>query len=488
MKKGILGIILSIFAVCVYAQMPPTEVDALRFSQASGLYGTASSVGKGGAIGALGGDLSSAISNPAGLGVFSRSEISYSPMWQWNSTTAKYGRTEDIHDDHSGRFGTFSSVFTFKNNNESSGFKAIQFGLGTNRINHFNNQINISGKSNVSMAEEWAYQANGTDYDRLDVFSTDLAFWTYVIDTIPGSINQYRPTLSGDVRQRKIIEEEGGVWDYNFSFAANYQDFLYMGATVGIPTLEYKRVSRYKEREVNGNNEFTYKETNEVEGTGVNLKLGVIVRALDWLRIGAAYHTPTHYSVEDSYYVNMVSNIDGQEYIARSTDYGNDGPSPTLEYTYRTPGKFLGSLAFVLGNQHTKIAGTLSADYEYTNYSNIRYSSDENLHTTVNKWIKDYLKESHTVRVGGQMNFGKNAVRLGYVFSSSPYKIEEYESAKHSITGGLGYKSKWYYIDLAYAYTLKDSRTYITEVWVPENEVKLRENKHNLILTFGLRF
>ena len=50
------------------------ELDAYRYSQTE-LNGTARYLGMGGAFGALGGDISSMSSNPAGLGIYRSSEI-----------------------------------------------------------------------------------------------------------------------------------------------------------------------------------------------------------------------------------------------------------------------------------------------------------------------------------------------------------------------------------------------------------------------------
>ena len=54
------------------------ELDAYRYSQTE-LNGTARYLGMGGAFGALGGDISSMSSNPAGLGIYRSSEIVTTP-------------------------------------------------------------------------------------------------------------------------------------------------------------------------------------------------------------------------------------------------------------------------------------------------------------------------------------------------------------------------------------------------------------------------
>ena len=491
MKKGILGLVLSIFAIQLYAQAPLTEVDALRFSRSFGLQGTASSVGKAGAIGALGGDLSSMSSNPAGLGIFSRSELSYSPMWQWNNNDSKYEGRDGFGSDHSSRFGTFSAVFVYGvDEKKFSGFKSFQLGIGKNRLEQYNNTFSARGKASTSAVDEWLYLAGRYGFDNYKVDLVERAGLLFY-DTV---INGYRTPIvdtinyPGELTHKRNVVEKGGAWDYSISYAANYQDFLYLGLSVGLPEFEYKKTSVYSEDDHLGAmpdfDYFDYKETSEVEGTGFNLKMGAMVRATDWLRVGLAYHTPTYYTVDSWYYTDIESQVFNRKHFVYSDDYYN----PELSYSLRTPGKFLGSLAFVYGNQHSKLAGTLSADYEYTNYASMRYSSINGVYwTEENQWIKDTYKASHTVRVGGQVNIEKIAFRLGYAFFSSPYKDKQFESDQYAITTGIGYRNRWYYIDLAYVYMHKEDKQLMYDAY-DMSLVDMKYNKSNLMLTLGIRF
>lgn len=484
MRKLVLGLLLSVFAYLTYAQMPPTEIDALRFSQSSGLYGSAASVGKAGAIGALGGDFSSAVSNPAGLGLFYRSEVSYSPMWQWRNTESEYEGMSNFRSNSSGRFGTFSSVFSFKLNNNDSKLRAIQIGFGNNRTNQYNNTIGIKGKAYTSAADEWLYLADNYGYEDYRVDLANLAGLLF-FDTVNNVF--WTPIDQGELTQTKIVKEKGGAWDYNISFSANYDDFIYLGATIGLPDFSYRRMSTYSEDdELNimpDFDYFDYHETNEVDGNGVNLKLGVIVRALDWLRLGAAYHTPTYYRVESRYWTEIESSVFGESrpYYVDSRDYY----SSLTKYSLRTPSKFLGSLAFVIGDQGSKLAGSFSADYEYMNYASMRFSSD--MLSSENDIIKETYKGAHNLRLGGQLNAGEGALRLGYAYFSSPYKDKKLSSDQHAITAGLGYKSKWYYIDFAYAYSFyKDKHLVYDTAFMEMADMNYKKN--TFILTFGFRF
>ena len=84
MKKVI---ILSVLLGFTFASQAQTFEDAVQFSRIQN-WGTARSAGMAGAFGALGGDLSTLSANPAGIGVFRKSEISITPSLNFANTKA----------------------------------------------------------------------------------------------------------------------------------------------------------------------------------------------------------------------------------------------------------------------------------------------------------------------------------------------------------------------------------------------------------------
>ena len=84
---------------------------------------------------------------------------------------------------------------------------------------------------------------------------------------------------------------------------------------MGIYDLKYDRFTSYTE-ELNDdygedNGGYTLDNYYSLEGTGVDLKLGVIVRPLEEspFRIGLAVHTPTWYELSESYNATLSSDI-----------------------------------------------------------------------------------------------------------------------------------------------------------------------------------
>ena len=83
-------IALSVCALCSVFCVPAQAQDYARLSERS-IMGTARYVGMGGAMTAIGGDPSSVFDNPAGLGLYQRSEVMLSfllPMPVCSSLTS----------------------------------------------------------------------------------------------------------------------------------------------------------------------------------------------------------------------------------------------------------------------------------------------------------------------------------------------------------------------------------------------------------------
>ncbi len=94
-------------------------------------FGTARFAAQGGAIGALGGDLSAAQVNPAGLGFYRSSEFSVSPSFYWVNTSSDY--LGSVSDDSRLRFTMGSMGYVGAHN---TGRKAVLLVHHLLRIQH----------------------------------------------------------------------------------------------------------------------------------------------------------------------------------------------------------------------------------------------------------------------------------------------------------------------------------------------------------------
>lgn len=489
MKKLLLSVTLTlaIFAG-VFAQ---NDLDAFRFSQTS-WEGTARFMGAGGAFGAIGGDYSSLSTNPAGIGVFKKTEISFTPLvitaYKTNSDYA--GETSPAS---RVRYSVtnFGAVFALPLNkgvdNPVSKWRMMQFGFGYNRIMDFNNLTYASGMSNGnSIATAFVNAANGIGYGSIE--GDALCAWnTWLIDTLPGETNQYQESLSGhSLRQSNYVKTSGGIDELAFSFGGNYDDKLFLGLTVGVPILDYNYEAEYIEEDENdvvtNFEKLNIYDKMHTSGAGINAKIGVIYQPVPFLRIGAAFHTPT-------YYGNMKENFERQVAANYSVEGNYEHSYDNIsKYKLGTPLRAIGSVGFLIAKR-----AFISAEYEFTDYGMATLYSSDNLRyrynfTEENLEISKKYRSCHSIRVGGELtvtNFF--LIRLGYGYSTSPFKDGANDGSAHTASGGVGFRGKVFFCDFTYQY-----RHYNQNYWLYPSEtlepVSTTNNSHRFVATLGVKF
>ena len=89
--------------------MAQNEVDVLRYSQLT-FGGTSRSVAMGGAFGALGADFSSLSINPAGIGLYRKSEVSLTPGFFTQKTISIYNGETNYDSKPNFYFGRFAKT------------------------------------------------------------------------------------------------------------------------------------------------------------------------------------------------------------------------------------------------------------------------------------------------------------------------------------------------------------------------------------------
>lgn len=442
--------------------------DAVRFSRTSN-FGSARSAAMGGAFGALGGDITTLSGNPAGIGVFRKSELSFTPYLNFSHTRSGHGSIEDV----SFQIGQLGAVFGFYNPN--SNWKGFNFGINYTNLNNFNRQMDqFVGYSETSITNVWAYNSYGISPKSMDMdLGSSLAYDTKLIYLQPDdqnynyfSIIEVEDNNGGiytlPVAQQKTIKEDGYQGEYAFSFGTNYKDKLYLGMTIGIQSIYYKLRSTYTEApdEVSPYlDAFSYNEYTKINGAGTNLKFGLIYRPIPEIRIGAAIHTPTWYNLNYNYDAGIKAFYWGQDpEIELNDNYYASNGYYSVDYSMRTPWRAILSAATVLYQR-----AIISADYEYVNYKNANFSdADDNTnYYYLNQDIKDFLRATHNVRIGAEYRFNSIfSLRAGYAYQASPYKYDKKYSQLHSISTGIGLNFGTFYCDAAYVYKKSKDRTY----------------------------
>jgi hypothetical protein len=509
MNRPILMFLLALTGCTIFAgyAVAQDESDALRYSMLKP-QGTARSMGFGGALGSIGGDFSSLTVNPAGIGVYRSSEMTFTPSLKMNSNNSTY--TGAAMTDNTTKFtiNNFGLVFT----NTASGkryakskWKAVSFGLGVNRIADFSSNHIYSGYNDSSSASE-VFLADAIAYPG-DIENTNtfagLGFQSYLTDTFNGQFYKLANHNTG-LNQQRSVRQRGGITDMNFSFGGNYEEKLFLGATIGIPVVRYLRDISLREEDASGNpdNDFGYFEYNEslkTTGSGINLKLGFIYNITKSFRAGAAIHTPTYLGLTDVQTKYLTSNTENFKYNigAYDTNPNTRVESQPNEYQYSliTPWRGVVSASGIIGKY-----GFITADYEYVNYASARYSfdvADQYYQNEVNAGIKNMFKGASNIRLGGEAKFDIFMVRLGFGYYGNPYQNASMGSERIDISAGAGLRFDNVFIDLGFVHSMAEqseqpysinypASSNIGYIWVPSATIKNSFN--NVAITAGIKF
>ena len=484
MKRGLLSlIIIALSSITLLAQ---NEIDALRFSQDAPL-GTARFSAMSGAFGSLGGEFSALSLNPAGIGMYQFSEFSFTPSFSLNSTTSYYGSKEN--DYKSGlKIGNIGLVFSSPR--ENSEWKRINFAIGWNQLANYDNNIRIQGENNTSsLADNILAFSQGNSIDELNTFYSYPAFVTYLID-FPDSLNitsnsyindngNYISNVKGNSskNQTKNIHSSGGKNEFIFSIGGSFNEQLYLGATIGVPTLDYYEKSTYSETNfedtINGLQGFDLHEELSVYGAGLNLKLGAILRVNDNLKLGAALHTPTAYSIEETFSTSLTTHF-SEESITESSNPNY------FEYDLITPWKAILSASSLLNKNIL-----LSADYEIVDYSFSSMHSSQYTFTDENNVIQELYTKASNIRLGAEINVKPFVIRAGYSKYGSAFADKDYSKENYSF--GLGINNGGYYLDAAYVLSQGNGEHLLYgEDYI--NPTSLVNTNHSLVFTLGFRY
>ena len=480
MKKLFLAAIL--FMSTAMLSMAQNDIDAFRFSQYD-YEGTARFMGAGGAFSAVGAEFSALNVNPAAIGVYKKSEITFTPLVIsiYNNNALYNGhnsRTSNVKYSLTNAGGVFRIGLGKEN-----GWKAIQLGFGYNRLCDYNNTFRIEGPSNnTSRINPVLAGMQGKNLNQL----TDEEYWfwnSWLADTMSGG-NHYFSDFANHTRGQKLVVKSSGANDeMDFSIGANYNDQLFIGATIGVPIINYNEKTRYTETSdetMTGINSFDITEDLRVRTTGVNLKLGIIYQPVDFVRVGAAFHTPSYFGRVRNTYSSTMSCDFTQN---RDPDPYNS-PINSFNYTLTTPLRAIGSVAFLI-----KKRAFINAEYEFTGMGMSRMSSNDYSFDDENQAIQDKYGACHTVRVGGEVYVTNNLLlRAGYNFKSSAYRnTVNNNNAMHTASAGFGFRTKFFFCDFAYVFKTKSEN-----LWLYDSDfvdpASLRSNTHRIVATVGCKF
>ncbi len=486
--------------------------DALRYSRFAPV-GTARSMAIGGALTALGGDISSTQVNPAGIALFKTNEFVLSPGFNLNNTKSNYLGSSDKDNKSAFNFGTSGFVIASPGSGRSN-WKNFSYAVTANRTANFNNTVSFKGLNNQSSYSEKYLEElinnRVTDPNKAAKdypFGSSLAINTYLVEpnlNSNGDATGYYSlsTPQTGVRQEQVINTTGGITTLSFAGSGNLNDKLYLGGSLNWDILRYKRTQTFKESDNTASltNKFGYfsvEDYLETSGTGLNLKLGMIFKPVEFIRVGLAVHTPSWYEMKDNYNTTLTTDLEGYAGPGTLKQSASDilGQPGEYVYNFSNPWRFMGGIAYVLREVQdvTKQRGFLTADVEYITYTSPRFSDPNDQSGTyfdeLNNTISDIYKSAINVRVGGELKFNTLMVRGGFGYYSNPYKDAEIDGTRMNISGGLGYRNKGTFVDLTYMHQiLKDGYYPYRLEDNAFSPVGLKGSTGNIMLTLGFKF
>lgn len=461
-------------------------------------------------------------------------------------------------------------TFNWKTGN-GSGLKAITYGLVVNGTNNFTGKMLAGGRNDkTSYQGAMAVAADGYDMDFLNGYSIDkdgkrvdrgwdypyyygddfqndpnkgkFAPWNVIANAQAGSIANYGDTddpsyywryrattegysntgkkdangnyiydifLAGPLNQAYSRNITGSKYDVLFNVGFNFGDTFFVGANLGVTSLNYNYDECYKEAAENPSafeidfgdkgktcfSDYRTRYSYTADGSGVFGKIGFLWRPVDGLRVGAAVQTPTIMEINERWIQDVNLNY-------TDASFNGSAKTPEGDYSYRlrSPYRLNAGAAFTFAGM-----ALLSADYEMTDYSTMKFMSknggwNDDTYGKLNDEIRNRMGVSHMVRVGAEFKpLPEIAVRAGYNFTTTPEYVYEGNSKTklndriNAFSVGLGYSSNGsFFADIAARMTMLADEyispyaDYLSDLASPM--ILNKRDIYNVTATIGWRF
>lgn len=489
------------------------------------LNGTARYVGMGGAMEALGADISTIGTNPAGIGMFRRSQVTLTGgiVSQPKAASSAY------LDDTNASFDQAGFVWSQR----VSDNRFLNFGFNYHKSANFNNILSASDKLNNASQNKLSYvkaylNAIGVLPDNA-YNQADYLYENAVLYDEDNDMYYYYDANKYDFA--KVTT--GYVGNYDFNISGNVSNRVYLGVTFGLKDVNYDSYTIYREEigaavsSAHGGS-VTMTDHRRIEGSGFDIRLGAIVYPIEdsAFRLGLSIATPTWYDLTTANYTVLNNDID-----PHMCDYGYDKGENTEDYDYRlnSPWKFGVSAAHTIGTQlalglsyefadYTHLNSRYLVDYGYVGDNRVRSRKDKEMCADT----KLNLQGVHTLKLGAEYKvLPQLALRAGYNFVSAMYKTDAFRDgsvdspgvyyssttdytnwkATNRLTLGAGYSFGNFGVDVAYQYTTTsgdfspfmsftheagyDDEAYLD---MSANAVSVKKDRHQFMATLSYKF
>lgn len=495
-------IVTGLMGALCFQTMAQNDMDAIRYTNKK-FGSTAKSMSIAGAVGSLGADISSASVNPAGLAQYKKGEFSFSVGFVNNKNTSTYFGNSVSDNAFKMNIPNFGLVFANKTSSKKDerGWKSYTMAFNMARVADFNRVINFEGvNTQTSLMDYFAERADGfsisqiratdDDFDNGFASKTTMAWEAYLFDSIGNrKYTAHASPIFHNIKQKGMLQQSGGMNEYNFSVAGNYSDVVYLGATISYTSVNFKETRTHSETNDPADNSnmsmdnFTYSENLSTTGGGFSGRLGIIIKAHDYVRVGASLQTPQIISLDDRYDFGINSTL------RNGDNFNFESKKGTYSYSLVTPSRYTLSATGIIGKM-----GFISADLEGVDYSAMRLRSTDgnNAMEIANGDIRNKYTNAMNYRIGGELVLDEFRLRGGYASYGSPFKESSTNNLRSDyITGGLGIKDKTWALDLGLVHTLGND---VFQPYVLNDNSRpqaISDNKfsgNTMVITFTSRF
>lgn len=445
------------------------------------LNGTARFVGMGGAMGALGGDISTIGTNPAGIGIYRSNDAMVSFGFSAYGTESNYMGNKMNSDNKRASFDNAGFVLSTKIGNATT-LRYVNFGFNYKKAKSFYKNMSMAGNlGDYTQTDYMAAQAGGINNWTGNLYTDPEVGWLsalgydgYLItDLIPHDgvspiASNYVPYEVNGVHVKNLdgklmyitpgdyggmflggngdfrSEERGGIDQYDFNVSFNFNDRVYLGMTIGAYAVDYSKYTFYDEDYGNGQG-YNLQSWNKIHGSGFDIKFGAIVRPFEYspLRIGLSIHTPTFYNLDYKTNARLESDVLNDLDIPNESGVGSGvignydvdtydilKGGMVRQFNLRTPWKYNVSLGYTIGNDWA-----LGAEYEYQDYSSMKFKDAEGYSDTFQyeNSTTPMLKGVSTIRLGAEYKvIPQFALRAGYNYTSAIFNNDAYKDLAYN--------------------------------------------------------
>jgi len=415
LKKTLLLLSIPVSFAYLHAQDISVITNTVDVYSGNPINGTAKYNAMAGSIGALGGDISSANVNPAGIGVFITNDLNLTLGVNSNkNTTTLAGK---------------SLNYTINNTDVSNTGGVLTFNLGEmgSKWKFINVGINYATQS----LENYSESAGNDNINIVDNFS------------IPDKVINYR--FLGHAYNR-----EGNQSKMNFAVGANYDNRFYLGAGLNFHNSflrQYDTAGFYSDDDKSYLDYAKQYTPYEEHSDGFSANIGVIAKLSNQFRVGAALESPTWWSIDRVY---------------NQYDFGQPDDTFGEDRTLVTPMKATLSAAFVPSKNFA-----LNVDF-IQGITKPKYKEYGEAERELNDFFSDSYKNASEVRVGAEYRIAAFRLRGGYAYQGNSFdnlSLLAYNDngttlnqsfsnlmigKRNTFGAGLGYDFQAFYIDASY--------------------------------------